>query len=50
MYAWIWRKLPGPTPVKILLAFVIAVVICAVLFTVIFPWVSSILPVDRVTV
>lgn len=50
MYGWIWRKLPGATPVKLLLALVIVAVVCVLLFTIVFPWVSSILPVDRVTV
>lgn len=50
MYAWVWRRLPGGLPGKIVgsLALVAAAVI--VLFLVVFPWVSPRLPANQVTV
>ena len=50
MYAWLWRKLPGPTPVKLLEALALAAVTVALLFTVVFPWVEPRLPFNGVTV
>ena len=50
MYAWLWRKLPGPTPVKVLEALALAAVTVALLFTVVFPWIEPRLPFNDVTV
>lgn len=50
MYAWIWRKLPGPTAVKALEALVLAVVVVLLLFTLVFPWLEPRLPFNDVTV
>lgn len=50
MYAWLWRKLPGPTPVKVLESLALAVVTVALLFTVVFPWFEPRLPFNDVTV
>ena len=50
MYAWLWRKLPGPTPVKAVEALVLAVVVVLLLFTVVFPWLEPRLPFNDVTV
>jgi hypothetical protein len=50
VYAWLWRKLPGPTPVKLLEALALAVATVALLFTVVFPWVEPRLPFNDVTV
>ena len=50
MYGWIWRKLPGGTPVKVAQCVLIAAVIVAVLFLVVFPWLTTRLPIDQVTV
>lgn len=50
MYGWIWRHLPGSTPVRIVLAIVLAIAVVALLFLVIFPWVAPRVPFDQVTV
>jgi hypothetical protein len=44
VYAWIWRHLPGPVPVKALCALVLAVVVVWVLFTWVFPWLEPLSP------
>ena len=50
MYAWLWRHLPGPWPVRALSAVVLALGVVALLFTVVFPWAEQSLPFLDVTV
>jgi hypothetical protein len=50
VYAWLWHKLPGPTVVKAVEALALFVVVVALLFTVVFPWVEPRLPFNDVTV
>lgn len=50
MYAWIWRHLPGPWPLRALSALVLTVGVVALLFTVVFPWAEHALPFLKVTV
>ena len=50
MYAWLWRHLPGPLPVRVLLAAALLVVAVALLFLVVFPAVEPLLPFSDVTV
>ncbi|CAM2975162.1 DUF4175 domain-containing protein [Prescottella defluvii] len=50
MYGFLWRALPGPRPVKALLAIVLAVALVLLLMEVVFPWVSELLPYSDVTV
>lgn len=40
MYALIWRLLPGPTVVRVLLAVLLAVAVLAALWFLVFPWVD----------
>ena len=40
MYAWVWRRLPGPASVRVLQLLVLAAAIVAALFGVVFPWVD----------
>ena len=49
MYVWIWRHLPGPTTVRILQVLVLFLLVVALLFFVVFPWLEPYLPFDRVT-
>ena len=49
MYAWIWRRLPGPFVVKLIEALVLIAIILAVLFLVVFPWADPRLPFNDVT-
>lgn len=50
MYLWIWRRLPGPWPVKALLALALFVGVVAVLMLWVFPWAEDALPFLDVTV
>jgi hypothetical protein len=46
MYGWLWRHLPGPVAVRVLLAALLVAVVLAVLVTVVFPAVEPMLPFD----
>ncbi|HWC35625.1 MAG TPA: hypothetical protein VG650_12480 [Mycobacteriales bacterium] len=50
MYTWIWRKLPGGVPGKLLGCAVLLVATVALLFLVVFPWAGPKLPFNHVTV
>lgn len=50
MYSWIWRQLPGPTAVRVVLAAVLFLLVVALLFLFVFPWLTAHLPIDQVTV
>ena len=50
MYSALWRHLPGRWPLKSALCALLAAVVVALLFTVVFPWVEPRLPFTDVTV
>ena len=50
MYAWIWRHLPGPTWLRIVLLAAAAIIVVVLLFTVVFPWVTPLLPFSDTTI
>ena len=50
MYTWIWRKLPGGLPAKIIGAALLIAAVVALLLFVVFPWVEPRLPFNNVTV
>ena len=50
MYGFIWRHLPGPTVVRILLALVLLVAAVAVLFLWVVPVLAPIMPFNNGTV
>ncbi|HZI97929.1 MAG TPA: hypothetical protein VFD41_10450 [Actinomycetales bacterium] len=50
MYALIWRLLPGPRPVKILLALALVVAVVFVLFEYVFPVAAPLVPFNDNTV
>jgi hypothetical protein len=50
MYAWFYRRLPGPTPVKVLLAAVLLAAVFLLLMEVVFPAVESLMPYSDVAV
>lgn len=50
MYAWIWRKLPGGLWAKVTCSLVLVTALGAVLWYVIFPWATPLLPFDDVQV
>jgi accessory gene regulator protein AgrB len=49
MYAWIWRHIPGPMAIRVVLAVALAVGVMALLMFVVFPWVEPLLPFNNVT-
>jgi hypothetical protein len=50
VYVWLWKRLPGPWPVKVLQCAVLLTIVVLLLFTVVFPWVEPRLPFTDVTV
>jgi hypothetical protein len=50
MYAWVWRQLPGPALVRVLIAVLLFVAVVVALFVWVFPWVEPRLPFTDVTV
>ncbi len=48
MYTALWRVLPGPTPVKVLLAVLLALAAVAALFLWAFPALEPLLPFDKI--
>jgi hypothetical protein len=50
MYPWIWRRLPGPWPAKLLGLLALLIGVLALLFLVVFPAVGPALPFNHVTV
>ncbi|MCP2332949.1 MULTISPECIES: hypothetical protein [Actinoalloteichus] len=50
MYGWIWRHLPGPFAVRLVLALVLVAGVSALLLFVVFPWVEPQLPWNNVDV
>ena len=50
MYVWIWRKLPGGLPGKLIGSAILILAVVALLFLVVFPYVEPRLPFNDVTV
>lgn len=50
MYAALWALLPGPTPVRVLIAVVLVALVLVFLFAVVFPWASQFVPGQDVSV
>jgi hypothetical protein len=50
MYTWIWRHLPGSTPIRAVEVLVLALAVSALLLFVVFPEVEPLLPFTNVTV
>jgi len=50
MYAWIWRKLPFGLPGKITGSIVLVAAVGVLLWYVVFPWATPLLPFDDVQV
>ncbi len=50
MYAWIWRKLPFGVPGKLAGSAVLLAAVAALLWYVVFPWATPLLPFDDVQV
>ena len=50
MYGFIWRLLPGPTFVRVLLALLLIAAVVYALFEHVFPWLEPHLPIDDATI
>jgi len=50
VYVWIWRKLPGGLPGKVVGSVILVLAVVALLFLVVFPWAEPRLPFNDVTV
>jgi hypothetical protein len=50
VYAWLWRKLPGPPRARAPIAIVLAAAAVAVLWYVVFPFLEPMVTLDEVTV
>ena len=50
MYGWLWRALPGPWWLRVLIALVLAVAVVAACFLWVFPAVSPFMPFNDITV
>jgi hypothetical protein len=50
VYSWIWRKLPGGVPGKLVGSVILVLAVVALLFLVVFPYVEPRLPFNDVTV
>jgi len=50
MYVWIWRRLPGGVPGKLLGCLVLLAGVLALLFFLLFPWAERRLPFNDVSI
>ena len=50
MYGWIWRRLPGGVPSKVIGSAILVLAVVALLFLVVFPYLEPRLPFNDVTV
>jgi hypothetical protein len=50
LYGLIWRTLPGPAPVKALIALILLAAAVWALFTWVFPQIADLMPFNDVTV
>jgi hypothetical protein len=50
VYGWIWRRLPGGVPSKVIGSAILVLAVVALLFLVVFPYVEPGLPFNDVTV
>lgn len=50
MYGWLWRRLPGPWPVRLVETVALLVGVVALLFYIVFPAADPHLPFNDVTV
>jgi hypothetical protein len=50
VYVWIWRRLPGGIPGKLLGCLILLAGVLALLFYLVFPWAEKRLPFNDVTV
>jgi hypothetical protein len=44
VYGWIWTHLPGPWPVKAVVALALVLAVVLLCFQYVFPWLESVVP------
>ncbi|WP_034649661.1 hypothetical protein [Cellulomonas sp. HZM] len=50
MYGWLWRHLPGPTTVRVLISLALVVAVLAACFTWVYPALAPHMPFNDTTV
>ena len=50
MYDWLWRHLPGPVWVRVVILVVVAAAVVAVCFLWVFPEIAPLMPFNDITV
>jgi hypothetical protein len=50
VYGWIWRHLPGRTPVRVVIAAVLVAAVVAVCFVWVYPALAPLMPFNNTTV
>jgi len=50
MYAALWRALPGPWPLKLVITLILVAAVFLLLMEVVFPWVTTLMPYNDVAV
>lgn len=50
MYGYLWRLIPGPFIVKLIVTLIVAIAVFFLLVEVVFPWVSTMMPYNDVSV
>jgi hypothetical protein len=50
MYAWLWRHLPGPVAVRVLISVVLAAAVLAASFVWVYPAIAPYMPFNQTTV
>ena len=50
MYGYLWRLIPGPFIVKLIVTLIVAEAVLFLLMEVVFPWVSTMMPYNDVSV
>lgn len=49
MYAALWKLLPGPLPIKVATSAALVLVVLAICFLLLFPWIEPHLPFNQIT-
>jgi hypothetical protein len=50
MYAWVWRVLPGPAWVRVVILLIVALAIVSICFNWLFPAIAPLMPFNDITV
>ncbi len=50
MYAWLWRHLPGPVWVRVLIVLLAAIGVAVLCFTTVYPAIAPLMPFNDTTV